>query len=586
MRSSFVSRCLSALVSVALVATGFLTVLAVAPEAASAVTLNGTKNFAGPAGQCPGADWTCTTDTSNVVMVGQENRVVCNGDPCVADMTGGRNDYQCVISTTGTADTTQTCRAEQTSNGTGNTATVDMQIDANQQCNLAVAPCTQALDAFQNLVLDQNATGAATNEATVNILQSLDQAATSALTEGLFGAQQSLNTTDGSENIDSNIDQSAETGDGTFANRLDWTGLIDLHQVCGSQTGQLTFLGSCTQSMGAPTNGLHAVWDQHDTNADTANTSTYSVDGDKTWKQETFTAGTVTQNQADEINLLGVVNTPHSGTFDGTTVADAFRNGARNTNATIRTALHGQGRARNATLGVDGTVTSVLNGNSVTEHQKAQEVSVTVSDCSGGFCNPALDSDGDGFQDPKDNCPVTPNPDQLDNDSDGQGNACDPDDDNDTIPDTTDNCQFVANVDQTDADGDGIGDACDTSTVVVKEVGIDIKPGTSINPIQPGATGADPVAVLSTPTFNAPTQVVKTSLTFGRTGYEKSLLRLKGKPQCSSTDANSDGRADLLCQFDNPTAGFQTGDTEGHLRGQLTDGTLIHGVDVITTTSS
>jgi len=106
-------------------------------------------------------------------------------------------------------------------------------------------------------------------------------------------------------------------------------------------------------------------------------------------------------------------------------------------------------------------------------------------------------------------------------------------------------------------------------------VSIDIKPGSSTNSINARSRGKIPVAILSSSDFNAPVHVDVASLTFGRTGTERSLAF------CNAQDVNRDGLEDLLCHFDTQSAAFERGATGGELQGNTITGTRLGGTDSI-----
>jgi len=108
-------------------------------------------------------------------------------------------------------------------------------------------------------------------------------------------------------------------------------------------------------------------------------------------------------------------------------------------------------------------------------------------------------------------------------------------------------------------------------------VGIDIHPGSFPNSINPKSRGRIPVAILSTTTFNAPAEVNASTLTFGRTGDEPSLDFCNDNGE----DVNGDGRLDLVCHFSTQTAAFQSGDTQGFLKGRTHGNVPIAGSDSV-----
>jgi hypothetical protein len=112
----------------------------------------------------------------------------------------------------------------------------------------------------------------------------------------------------------------------------------------------------------------------------------------------------------------------------------------------------------------------------------------------------------------------------------------------------------------------------------VLPISIDIKPDTSQNNINLKSNGKIPVAILSSVTFDAPNEVNKSSLRFGRTGTEASLALCNTVAE----DVNGDGFLDQVCHFDTSLTGFQLGDTEGVLTGLTVEGTPIEGRDSVT----
>jgi uncharacterized repeat protein (TIGR01451 family) len=103
------------------------------------------------------------------------------------------------------------------------------------------------------------------------------------------------------------------------------------------------------------------------------------------------------------------------------------------------------------------------NGDYVTEHDTTLVSSVEFDD-----------TDGDGVVDLFDNCPGTPNPDQVDFLLDGLGDACDPDHDDDGIPNTVeDTYAFLDPRDPTDADRDQDNDGLSNLEEYLAGTGLD-----------------------------------------------------------------------------------------------------------------
>lgn len=108
-------------------------------------------------------------------------------------------------------------------------------------------------------------------------------------------------------------------------------------------------------------------------------------------------------------------------------------------------------------------------------------------------------------------------------------------------------------------------------------VTIDIKPGSFPNSINLGSHGTVPVAILSTPAFDART-VDPSTVTLASAPVK---LKGKGTPMASFEDVNGDGLLDLIVHVSTQAFQLTQADAEAVLEGKTLGGTAIRGVDSI-----
>jgi hypothetical protein len=112
----------------------------------------------------------------------------------------------------------------------------------------------------------------------------------------------------------------------------------------------------------------------------------------------------------------------------------------------------------------------------------------------------------------------------------------------------------------------------------VLDVAIDIKPGSDPNSINLRSKGNVPVAIFSTPAFDATTI---DPATVKLADAPVRVVGKKGRLQAAAEDVNGDGLMDLLVHIDTQALALAPGDVEAVLTGATYDGTPIRGSDAV-----
>jgi hypothetical protein len=114
------------------------------------------------------------------------------------------------------------------------------------------------------------------------------------------------------------------------------------------------------------------------------------------------------------------------------------------------------------------------------------------------------------------------------------------------------------------------------------EVSVDIKPGSTLNPVNLSSKGLVPVAVLTTETFDA-TAIDPHTVCFGEEDdpSERDCTEKHGIGHIE--DVNGDGQSDLVLHYEVSQTGIDPGDSTACLSGETFAGVDVEGCDAIRT---